>query len=104
MATLYVTEYGTIAGLPATANGQVPLEPPLADYTVPIGAAQASPAFQPLTRMVRLHCDAVCSVLFGPSVNNPTATTSNQRMAANQTEYHGVPEGRAFVVSVIANT
>ena len=98
MATLYVTEYGTIAGLPATANGQVPLEPPLADYIVSIPGT--SPAFQPTTRMVRLNCDATCSVLFG---QNPSANTSNARMATNQTEFRGVPEGMAFKVSVVAN-
>ena len=98
MATLYITEYGTIAGLPATANGQVPLEPPLADYTVAIPGT--SPAFQPTTRMVRLNCDAVCSVLFGQA---PSASTSNGRMAANQTEFRGVPEGMSFKVSVVAN-
>jgi len=98
MATLYVTEYGTIAGLPATANGQVPLEPPLADYIVTIPGT--SPAFQPTTRMVRLNCDAVCSVLFGQA---PSASTSNGRLAANQTEFRGVPEGMAFKVSVVAN-
>jgi hypothetical protein len=98
MATLYITEYGTIAGLPATANGQVPLEPPLADYTVSIPGT--SPAFQPTTRMVRLNCDATCSVLFGQS---PSATTTNGRMATNQTEFRGVPEGMSFKVSVVAN-
>jgi hypothetical protein len=97
---LYVTEYATIAGLPATANGQVPLEPPIADYVVVIPGN--SPAFQAATRMIRLHCDAICSVLFGPA--GTSASTLNQRMAANQTEYHGVPEGRGFVVSVVANT
>jgi hypothetical protein len=100
MATLYVTEYGTIAGLPATANGQVPLEPPIVDYAVTIPGT--SPAFQPGTRMVRLHCDVVCSLLIGPS-GSTSATISNGRWAANQTEYRGVPEGRNFVVSVVAN-
>ena len=100
MPTLYVTEYGTIAGLPATANGQVPLEPPIADYVVNIPGT--SPSFQAATRMVRLHCDGICSVLFGPA-GSTNATTTNQRMAASQTEYHGVPEGRGFVVSVVAN-
>ena len=100
MATLYVTEYGTIAGLPATANGQVPLEPPLADYIVPIPGT--SPPFQSGTRMLRLHCDATCSLLIGPG-GSTNATTSNGRWATNQTEYRGVPEGRGFVVSVVTN-
>jgi hypothetical protein len=100
MATLYITEYGTIAGLPATANGQVPLEPPLADYT--IGIPGISPPFQPGTRMLRLHCDAVCSLLIGPA-GSTNAAPSNGRFATNQTEYRGVPEGRGFVVSVVAN-
>ena len=99
MAILYVTEYGTISGLPATANGQMPLEPPLADYVVSIPGT--SPAFQPTTRCVRLHCDAICSVLFGQA---PSATTTNGRMAQNQTEFRGVPEGMNFKVSVVANT
>jgi hypothetical protein len=50
--------------------------------------------------MVRLNCDAVCSVLFGQA---PSASTSNGRLAANQTEFRGVPEGMAFKVSVVAN-
>jgi hypothetical protein len=50
--------------------------------------------------MVRLNCDAVCSVLFG---QNPSASTSNGRMASNQTEFRGVPEGMGFKVSVVAN-
>ena len=33
---------------------------------------------------------------------DPTATTSNKRLAANQTEYFGVPAG--MKLSVIANT
>ena len=98
MAKLYIAEYGTIVGLPATANGQVPLEPPVADYIVTIPGT--SPAFQPSTRFVRLNCDAVCSVLFGQA---PSASTSNGRMAANQTEFRGVPEGQGFRVSVVAN-
>jgi hypothetical protein len=98
MATLYVTEYATIVGLPATANGQVPLEPPIADYTVPIPGI--SPPFQPLTRMVRLHCDATCSLLVG---QNPSASTSNGRCPGNQTEFRGVPEGREFRVAAVAN-
>lgn len=57
MATLYITEYQSIA-MPA----QVPQEPPLADQTVAIGASSAnSVAFSENTRLIRLHTDAIYS-------------------------------------------
>jgi hypothetical protein len=101
MAKLYIAEYGTIVGLPATANGQVPLEPPLIEQVIDFTSGPAlSTPFQPGTRMVRLHCDAVCSLLIGA---NPNAGTGNGRWAGNQTEFRGVPEGQGFRVSVVAN-
>jgi hypothetical protein len=103
MAKLYIAEYGTIVGLPATANGQVPLEPPIIEQVLDFtGGRVMSNPFQQYTRMLRLHCDAICSLIVGP--NPQAATTSNGRWAANQTEYRGVPEGMGFVVSVIGNT
>lgn len=102
MATLYITEYATVATLP-NATGQVPLEPPLAEQTVAIGGSSTpSNAFNASTKLVRLHCDTICSIEFGTA---PTATTGNARMAANQTEYHGVPQGGVpLKVAVISNT
>ena len=101
MAVLYITEYRTLGQIPNNV-AQIPQEPPLVEQTVAIAAGSAqSAAFNALTRHVRLHTDAVCSIEFG---TNPTATTSTQRMAANQTEYHGVPEGGSFKVAVILNT
>jgi hypothetical protein len=79
----------------------MPLEPPLAEQTVAIGAEAKSSAFNASTRYVRIHVDAICSILFGTS---PTATTSKKRLAANQTEYFAVPPGQSFKVSVISNT
>jgi hypothetical protein len=63
---------------------------------------RTSAAFNSQTRMVRLHKDAgsPCSISFGTA---PTATTSNARMAANSTEYNGVPVGQNFKVAVIQN-
>lgn len=102
MAVAYITEY---AGLmfPAApgAAGQVPQEPPLAEQTVAIGAEAKSSAFNAQTRLVRVHVDAICSISFGTA---PTATTSMQRLAANQTQFHGVPKGASYKVSVISNT
>ena len=109
MPTLYITEYGNVAFLP-NAGGQIPEEPPIAEQIVSIGAAAVSAVFQPKTRIVRLHCDAICSVLFGFAINAPVSsiTTGSGRMIAGQTEYRGVPEHngvpeRQMQVAVIAN-
>lgn len=100
MATLYITEFALMGQVPNSA-AQMPQQPPLAEQTVTIGASTQSAAFNAKTRFVRLHTDAICSVEFG---TNPTATAANARLAANQTEFHGVPEGGAFKVAVITNS
>lgn len=100
MAVLYITEYAHQA---KDVNGQlIPAgtEPPLASQTVAIGVAAQSAAFNAKTKFVRLHCDAICSVKFG---SNPTATTSDARMAANSTEFFGLGE-TGLKLSVISNT
>jgi hypothetical protein len=51
--------------------------------------------------MVRIHTDAICSISFGTA---PTATATNRRLAANQTEYFGVPLGGSYKVAVISNS
>lgn len=102
MAILYITEYAGLMPSPTGGQGQVPFEPPIAEQTVAIGATTVpSAAFNAKTRMVRLHTDAICSVSFGTA---PTATATNQRFAANQTEYKGVPPGMAYKVAVITNS
>ena len=102
MSKLYVTEYAGLMPSPVGGQGQVPMEPPLAEQVVDYsGGAAASSAFNAATRLVRVHTDAICSVLFG---TNPTATTSTGRFAANQTEYRGVPPGQSFKVSGVTNT
>ena len=101
MAKLYIAEYATISCLP-THTGQVPFEPPIIEQVLDFtGGAVTSQPFQQYTRLLRLHCDAICSLIIGPSPQ--IATTMNGRWAANQTEFRGVPEGRGFVVSVIVN-
>lgn len=101
MAVLYITEYAEMQIGPAGRVGQMPVEPPIAEQTLAIGTVVSSAAFNAKTRLVRLHCDAICSVLFGTA---PTASVTTGRMAANQTEYRGVPLGQSFKVSVITNT
>jgi hypothetical protein len=102
MAVLFITEYAEIALGGAGRIGQIPAEPPLAEQTVAIGAGSVqSNALNAQTRIVRLHTDAICSVLLG---TNPTATAASRRLAAGQTEYFGVPRGSGLKVAVIQNT
>lgn len=101
MATFFITEYAELAIGPAGRVGQMPVDPPVAAQTVAIGVAASSAAFNAKTRFVRFHCDAICSFLVGTA---PTAATTDSRMAANQTEYHAVPPGASYKVSVISNT
>ena len=102
MAVLYVTEFAVL--LP-TPNGVAALakQPPLQEQTVVIGSGSLTPTypFNVATTLVRLHTDAVCSVEFGLA---PTATATKARMAANQTEYFGVPPGVGWTVAVITNS
>lgn len=98
MATVYITEYIDIDG-----TRQAPREPPLKEQTVPVGAVTSSAAFDQRTTLIRVHTDAICSVLVGPAAT-VTATTASGRMAANQTEYRSVVPGNSVAISVIANT
>lgn len=101
MALLYITEF---SDLPLTDTGipDFAMTPPVVDQT-PVtvsGTSATSAAFNAITRFVRLESDVVCSVAFGA---NPTATTSNARLAANGAgEYFGVVAGAK--VAVIANS
>lgn len=100
MAVLYITEYADV--LHAPGEVQVGMEPANTDQTVAIaGSSAASSAFKNNTKLVRLHTDAICSITFAAT---PTATTSNRRMAANQTEYFAVSNNSALKVAVISNT
>lgn len=99
MTTLYIAEYERLAQAPEMTP-QVAAEPPLAEQTVAIGGGSVqSAAFAARTRYVRIHTDSICSIAFGA---NPTATATNKRMAADQTEYFGVTPTQK--VAVITNT
>lgn len=96
MAKLYINEYQGLEknGLPTA------VAPALAAQTVSIGGSAApSAAFGATTNLIRIHTDAICSFLIGPSV---VATANSARMAADQTEYFSVQPGH--VISVIVNT
>lgn len=108
MATLYVREYQGIgntknvtgiglSNLPTQGAQEPGVDQPIININP---STTPSVPFAPTTQLVRLHTDAVCSVAFGPP--GTIATTSNARMAQNQTEFFSVIPGH--VVSVIANT
>lgn len=99
MAKVYITEYcdnPKVNGLLV----QAPQEPALATQTVAIGGASVqSSAFNDKTQMIRVHSDAVCSILIG---EDPTATANSPRIAAGVSEYFGVKPG--YKIAVITNT
>lgn len=98
MATLYIGEYTALAT--HVTSAQVVQGPPIVEQTVAIGGSSVqSSAFNASTRMIRVHTDAICSILIGA---NPTATAVKGRLAANQTEYFGVTGGDK--IAVITNT
>ena len=100
MAFLYITEFNAIGGganfnFPSALQSGV-----IIDQQIGIsGSASLSAAFNATTRLVRLHTDAICSIKFG---SNPTAATTNARLALGSTEYFVVVPGQK--VSVISNT
>lgn len=99
MAVLYIAEY---THFPVRQGNvvQAPNDPPVAEQTVAIGAGSVqSAAFNAKTRVLRIHTDAICSILIGP---DPTATAAKARLAANQTEYRVVQPGDKL--AVITNT
>lgn len=100
MAKLYVAEFEKQGRDGAGFIAPVAKAPALVEQVVTIGAtSEQSAAFGSLTRLVRVHTDAICSIAFG---SDPTATANTSRMAAGQTEYFIVSPGDK--VAVIENT
>lgn len=94
MAVLYITEYSRLAIEYQGLTAMVGLEPSRTQ-TAAIGAGSVQATIGPGTRFVRLHTDAICHVKFG---TNPVATSSEMRMAANQTEFFGLKGGELVAV------
>ena len=98
MGILYITEYGALTQLVGDA-GQMPDENTLmAEQAITFGVNTVSAALNTGTRYVRLHVDgtspAAIKFGYGSVTTPPTPVAANgtqQRFAANQTEYKGVP-------------
>lgn len=99
MGKLYVSEFGELAIGRAQAMALPPLRTQIVDYSGT--SAKTTQAFGENTRMIRVHTDSICSIAVGPQATI-TATTTDQRMAADQTEYYGVSPGQG--IAGITNT
>lgn len=97
MATLYVAEFER----PRNQWVNIANAPPIAEQTISISGSstQCANAFNAKTAMIRLKTDAICSIVIG---TNPTATTTNMRMSAEDTEYFSVSPN--MKIAVISNT
>src|SRR5262245_60112505 len=101
MAFLYIAEFTDISQVPS-GRIQVVRAAPIVEQRIAIGGGSAQSAtFDPRTRVVRLHPDAICSIAFG---TNPTAAVTNARMSAGQTEYFAVNPADGLKVATITNT
>lgn len=97
MATLYVAEFER----PRNQWVDIANAPPLAEQTVAIGGTSTAcaNAFNAKTAMIRVHCDAICSIAIGSS---PTAAATNMRLPADTIEYFSVMPNHK--IAVITNT
>lgn len=99
MATVYISEFCDMLGL-GKGLGSLAKQPSIAEQTVAIGGGSVqSAAFNNGTTFIRVHTDAICSILIG---ENPTAVATKCRMAAGQTEYFAVRAGHK--IAVITNS
>jgi hypothetical protein len=101
MATLYISEFENCI-IDARGNPVAAPEYPTAvpDHTVAItGSSAQSTPFSGKTRFIQYSVDAICSIAIDA---NASATTTNARVAANETRFVGVKRGH--VIAVIANT
>lgn len=101
MGILYITEYAD-EGKDQNGNlAPVAMLPPLAQQAITFTTSTQSAVLNAQTRLVRLHTDSICS--FRAAVN-PTAVTTDARMAAGQTEYFAVPPGSTLKIAAVSNT
>jgi hypothetical protein len=100
MTKAYISEYEFLGSADGGMAPQISQEPPIAsqvvDYT---SGVTASNAFSSQTKYIAISVDSICSFLVG---SNPTATTSNFRLAADSILFVGV--GPSQKISFITNT
>lgn len=99
MAFAYVTEYARAAQVENGQALQVGAEPPLAAYQVGnAGASTQGAVFNAKTKFIMVHADSICSYKIGA---NPTAVTTEGRMALGETRFFGVAGGTDRIAFVL---
>lgn len=102
MATLYITEFDTVALTKHGAHLPAGQMPPRAQQTVQVvPSAQQSNPFDPKTKFIRVHTDVPAHIQIGES---PSATSNDLRLGQDHTEYFGVELDAGHSLSVIQST
>lgn len=100
MPNLYIVEF-QLEGVDAFGNVMpVAKQMPVASQKLAFSSSAQSATLNPLTTLVRLQPDGVCSVVFG---SNPTASTNDMRMNLGQTEYFAVQPNSNLKIAAINN-
>jgi len=100
MSTTYITEFASVTHLGGSTD--YPEHPFLATQAVATsGTSAQSAALNPSTRVVRLHGDGIFSYRVG---TNPTAVTTDPRVAASTDTFIGIQPGQTWKIAVITNT
>lgn len=97
MSNLYISELNRRAHSDdASGTLSAAQLPVITNQVLTVGASSTqSAALSAETRFVRLHASVACHIAVG---ENPTATTSSLRLAADATEYFGVAPGTKIAV------
>lgn len=101
-ANLYISEF-QYAGVLNGKDVQVAQVPSSKDSVVAFGAK--SSAFLTTTNIVRLWCDAQCSIKFGndATLTSSPATNQNLPLSGTTAAYFQVPPNSQLEVSVVSN-
>jgi hypothetical protein len=103
--SLFVTEYANMLNVVGASGqaAQIPQEPPLAEYV--LATAGVGATFNAQTKFIRVQAQ-VGPMSIAITTAGSAATTTQHRIALNQTEYLGVPNpaSGAWKISAIDNT
>lgn len=99
MAKCYISEFDRLGEALGSGQAQIAKEPPVASQAFTFSITTQSTAFNARTRYIEIHADVIWSYSVG---DDPTATTSNMRMAADERKYIAVGKGQKL--AAVTNT